>query len=168
MNRFVFQRLFTLFISTMSLKSKLLQNIIKPPFVLCTSFLRLLGKCFRLNYKQISVVFNLYFQGALLLISGALPLISAFENVIINLNWRGWVLLFVCAFYFGIYIIGFIAIIRHYHLPLEYSFETCVKDLLLIAEKCHISYQAINLIIFIFWWLTLIGVNVCFSYCIIN
>jgi uncharacterized membrane protein HdeD (DUF308 family) len=152
----------------MSHKSKLLQNIVMLPFVLCTSFLRLLGKCFRLNYKQISVIFNLYFQGALLLISGVLPLISAFKNVIIGPNWYGWVLLFVCALYFSIYIIGFIAIIRHYHLPLENAFDTCVKDLLLVAEKWHISYQTINLIIFIFWWLTLIGVNICFSYCIVK
>lgn len=36
------------------------------PFGLCVLFLLLLGKLFGLTYKQISVVFNLWVQGAVL------------------------------------------------------------------------------------------------------
>ena len=44
------------------------------PFGLCVLFLLLLGKLFGLTYKQISVVFNLWVQGAVLTLSGLAPL----------------------------------------------------------------------------------------------
>lgn len=40
------------------------------PFGMCVLFLLLLGKLFGLTYKQISVVFNLWVQGAVLALSG--------------------------------------------------------------------------------------------------
>lgn len=43
------------------------------PFGLCVLFLLLLGKLFGLTYKQISVVFNLWVQGAVLALSGMVP-----------------------------------------------------------------------------------------------
>ena len=43
------------------------------PFGLCVLFLLLLGKLFGLTYKQISVVFNLWVQGAVLALSGMAP-----------------------------------------------------------------------------------------------
>ena len=43
------------------------------PFGLCVLFLLLLGKLFGLTYKQISVVFNLWVQGAVLALSGLAP-----------------------------------------------------------------------------------------------
>ena len=43
------------------------------PFGLCVLFLVLLGKLFGLTYKQISVVFNLWVQGAVLALSGLAP-----------------------------------------------------------------------------------------------
>ena len=43
------------------------------PFGLCVLFLLLLGKLFGLTYKQISVVFNLWVQGAVLTLSGMAP-----------------------------------------------------------------------------------------------
>ncbi len=44
------------------------------PFGLCVLFLLLLGKLCGLTYKQISVVFNLWLQGGVLMLSGLLPL----------------------------------------------------------------------------------------------
>ena len=43
------------------------------PFGLCVLFLLLLGKLVGLTYKQISVVFNLWVQGAVLALSGLAP-----------------------------------------------------------------------------------------------
>ena len=51
--------------------------IILVPFGACVVFLLLLGKCLGLSYKQISVIFNLYTQGGLLLLSSLLPLVAA-------------------------------------------------------------------------------------------
>ena len=44
------------------------------PFGLCVLFLLLLGKLFGLTYKQISVVFNLWVQGAVLALSSFITL----------------------------------------------------------------------------------------------
>jgi hypothetical protein len=46
------------------------------PFGLCVLFLLLLGKLFGLTYKQISVVFNLWVQGAFWHCQAWLPLES--------------------------------------------------------------------------------------------
>ena len=43
------------------------------PFGLCVLFLLLLGKLLGLTYKQISVIFNLWAQGAVLALSGLAP-----------------------------------------------------------------------------------------------
>ena len=43
------------------------------PFNLCVLFLICLGKICGLTYKQISVVFNLWVQGAVLTLSGLAP-----------------------------------------------------------------------------------------------
>ena len=43
------------------------------PFRLCVLFLLLLGKLLGLTYKQISVVFNLWVQGAVLALSWLAP-----------------------------------------------------------------------------------------------
>ena len=51
-----------------------IKYIITIPFALCVLFLQGLGKCFRLTYEQISVIFNLWIQGGVLVLSGCLPL----------------------------------------------------------------------------------------------
>lgn len=150
------------------MSQKIPHKILLFSFTLCTRFLSLLGKCMGLNYKQISVIFNLYLQGGLLAVSGTLPLGAAIWRVATNPHWHGWLLLFLCAVYLSIYIAGFITIIRHYHLPMESAFDLCVKDLLWIAEKWHMSYHAVNIVIFVFWWLSVIGMNIYISYCIIT
>ena len=43
-----------------------IKYIIIIPFALCVLFLRGHGKCFRLTYEQISVIFNLWIQGGVL------------------------------------------------------------------------------------------------------
>ena len=144
----------------------LFATLVLIPFGLCVGFLLVLGKSLGLSYKQISVIFNLYLQGGLLLLSGVLPLLAVgvtmldcpcVPHVLLTLMWGS---------YFSIYIVGFIWLIRHYHLPLEYSFDLCVADLQKVARYWHISYHATNLIIFVAWWLALVGVNVVMARCV--
>lgn len=54
-----------------------IKYIIIIPFALCVLFLRGLGKCFRLTYEQISVIFNLWIQGGVLVLSGCLPFVQS-------------------------------------------------------------------------------------------
>lgn len=134
-------------------------KVVLLPFMLCAGFLFLLGKCLGLSYKKISVIFNLYLQGGVLALSGMMPLIAIIWNMLNHASCIGWLVLLLCISYASIYVVGFVGLLRHYHLPMDYAFDLCVKDLGVVASKWHISYHAVNLVIFICWWLSFIGMN---------
>ena len=130
------------------------------PFGLCVLFLLLLGKLFGLTYKQISVVFNLWVQGAVLALSGLAPVVVAVFKMTESFS-LGWQALSVFFALYGIaYVYGFIKMLKHYHLPFDAAFDLCVDDLKRIAVKWHTTYEMVNLIIFILLYLILLGLNV--------
>jgi hypothetical protein len=124
----------------------------------------LLGKLFGLTYKQISVVFNLWVQGALLTLSGLAPLGFTLYKLQESLS-LGWFLgALVLACYGGVYVYAFIKMLLHYHLPFDDAFDLCVKDLMWVAEKWHTTYHMVNLLIFILFYLILLGLNILTCY----
>ena len=131
------------------------------PFGLCVLFLLLLGKLFGLTYKQISVVFNLWVQGGLLMLSGIAPLGAMIfrmcNNGLTTIYIIGVVAL---AFYAYLYIRGFTWMIRHYHLPFNDAYYLCVRDLRWLARKWHTTYYIVNLLIFVIFYLILFGFNI--------
>ena len=138
------------------------------PFGLCVLFLHLLGKLFGLTYKQISVVFNLWVQGAVLALSGLAPLRVTFYKLQESFS-LGWFLgALVLACYGGVYVYAFIKMLRHYHLPFDDAFNLCVKDLMRIAEKWHTTYHMVNLLIFILFYLILLGLNILICHYLIS
>lgn len=137
------------------------------PFGCCALFLLILGKCLGLNYKQISVYFNLYLQGTVLMISGAMPLIASVYNFYTNISWLNSLLIVLMSFYWSLYIVGLCWMIKHYKGDTEYAFNLCVADLKAIAQLWRLSYYTVNLIIFIGWWLSLLYINIFLAYQII-
>ena len=129
------------------------------PFGLCVLFLRLLGKLFGLTYKQISVVFNLWVQGAVLALSGLAPAGVAMYKMwgAFSMNWL--LMTIILALYGMVYVYGFIRMLKHYHLPFDYAFDLCVEDLNWVAMKWHTTYQMVNIIIFVLLYLILLGIN---------
>lgn len=137
-----------------------MKYLISIPFALCVLFLQLLGKCFGLTYKQISVVFNLWIQGGMLVLSAWLPFV---QNLMCqNRAHAGlWWVIIICALCYGIvYLWAFVLMLRHYRLPFDRAFDQCVNDLLRIASIWHCSYNAVNIIIFIIIFLLLLGLNI--------
>ena len=133
--------------------------VIDKLFLLCVKFLEWLGKMTGFNYKQISVVFNIYIQGGILLVSSCMPLIK----VIIwgsDIDWK-WRILFFggCFIYIGLYVYGVYRLYKRYHTPLEYAFDLCVDDLLFMSRKWRISYNAVNILIFVIGWILCGGFN---------
>ena len=133
--------------------------VIDKLFLLCVKFLEWLGKMTGFNYKQISVVFNIYIQGGILLVSSCLPLIK----VIIwgsDIDWK-WRILFFggCFIYIGLYVYGVDRLYKRYHTPLEYAFDLCVDDLLYLSRKWRMSYNAVNILIFVIGWIICVGFN---------
>ena len=136
------------------------------PFGFCVMFLRLLGKLFGLTYKQISVVFNLWVQGGILALSGLAPFGIAVCKMMESFS-VGWLALSAVLEIYGIaYVYAFIKMLRHYHLPFDAAFDLCVDDLLRLAKKWHTTYQIVNLLIFILFYLIIFGLNILICYCL--
>ena len=128
-------------------------------FMLCVYFLEWLGKMTGLNYKKISVVFNIYIQGGILLVSSCLPLIKV---ILCNSDngGKGRILFFGgCLIYIGLYVYGLYRLYKRYHTPLEYAFDLCVDDLLFLSKKWGMSYNAVNILIFVIGWFLCVGLN---------
>ena len=134
------------------------------PFIFCVVILRLLGKAFNLTYNQISVVFNLWLQGALVTLSGMAPAAAAVYKLCTSGSalWLAATVLLLA--YAAVYIFGFIRMLRHYHLPFDDAFWLCVKDLEELAKKWHTTYEMVNLIIFVLLFLVLSGANIWLAY----
>ena len=137
-----------------------IKYIIIIPFALCVLFLRGLGKCFRLTYEQISVIFNLWIQGGVLVLSGCLPFVQSLMCPFQAPEGMRWIIRICALFYALMYLVGFVLMLRHYRLPFNRAFDRCVGDLLHIDSIWHCSYYAVNIIIFVILFLLLIGFNI--------
>lgn len=138
------------------------------PFGVCVVFLRLLGLISGLSYKHISVIFNLYIQGTVLLLTGWLPCIVGITCATISPSVENIIAIVLGACYGNMYLKGFIWMMKHYKLPMDEAFDLCVDDLRMIAKKWNKSYYTVNIIIFIVWYLALIGINLYTAYNIYN
>ena len=130
------------------------------PFGLCVLFLLLLGKIIGLTYKQISVVFNLWLQGAILALSGLAPFGVAFYKLIESFSVSWMILTIILACYGLVYLYSFLKMLQHYHLPFDNAFDLCVRDLKWYAKKWHTTYYIVNLLIFVLFYLILLGFNI--------
>lgn len=129
------------------------------PFGLCVLFLLLLGKLFGLTYKQISVVFNLWVQGAVLVLSGLAPAGVTIYKIWESFSVNRLLLTIILTLYGIVHVYGFIRMLKHYHLPFDDAFDLCVEDLVWLAKKWNTTYQMVNIIIFVILYLILLGLN---------
>ena len=139
---------------------KLLKFLVSIPFSLCVIFLQLLGKCTGLSYVQISVVFNLWIQGGVLVLSGCLPFVQSLMCSSQTHEGMWWVIMICALFYASVYLMGFVLMLRHYRLPFNRAFDRCVSDLQRIAHVWHCSYYAVNITIFVIFFLLLLSLNI--------
>ena len=135
------------------------KSVVLLPFMLCVGFLLLLGKLCGLTYKQISVVFNLWVQGAVLMLSGLAPAAAAIYKLASGSSPIWLAVAALLLVYAAAHVYGFVRMLQHYHLPFDRAFDLCVKDLILWAKKWHTTYEMTNLIIFVLLFLILIGLN---------
>ena len=135
------------------------KSTVLKPFMLCVRFLLLLGKLCGMTYKQISVVFNLWLQGAVLMLSGLAPAATAIYKLASGGSPIWLAVTALLLVYAAAHVYGFVRMLQHYHLPFDRAFDLCVKDLILWAKKWHTTYEMTNLIIFVLLFLILIGLN---------
>ena len=144
------------------------KSTVLQPFMLCVRFLLLLGKLCGMTYKQISVVFNLWLQGAVLMLSGLAPAAAAIYKLASGSSPIWLAVAALLLVYAAANIYGFVRMLQHYHLPFDRAFDLCVEDLFLWAKKWNTTYEAANLIIFVLLFLAFIGMNCFAAYYIYN
>ena len=132
-------------------------------FRTCTTFLSILGRILNCSYEKISVLFNLYFQGILLGISGILPLLTKIYLLRVSCSLPDVLMCIILLGYASIYGVGLFILFKHYPPYWIWSFYQCVNDLQKLAGYIHMSYIVVNILIFICWWASLIAFN--FSIC---
>ena len=144
---------------------KWIKYTIAIPFALCVLFLQGLGRYFRLTYKQISVVFNLWIQGGVLVLSASLPLVVYVAGECCDVSYDDSIstldlfAIFALLGYFLLYLWLYVLTLRHYGGSFDWAFDRCVSDLQKVAHAWCCSYQCVNLIIFVGFFLLLIGIN---------
>ena len=138
------------------------KSVVLQPFMLCVRFLLLLGKLCGMTYKQISVVFNLWLQGAVLMLSRMAPAAAAIYKLACGGSTIWMAVAALLLVYAAAHVYAFVRMLQHYHLPFDRAFDLCVDDLFLWAKKWNTTYEAANLIIFVLLFLVFIGLN-CFA-----
>jgi hypothetical protein len=103
-------------------------------------------------------------QGAVLMLSGMAPFGIAIYKMLESFS-MGWLLLtIILALYGAAYLYAFMKMLHHYHLPFDAAFDLCVDDLKRIAVRWHTTYEMVNLLIFILFYLVLLCLNVLLCY----
>ena len=129
---------------------------------LCVLILTGLCSVFNTTYQGVSVAVNLWLQGGILVMTSLLPVIRLLRRKPCS-----FLKISVWSAYAILNIVGFIWVISHYHMPINYAFNLCVADLGHLALSFNVSYMTINILIFVVGFLTLFCINV-FSYSTVN
>ena len=138
-----------------------IKYLVNIPFNICVHFLLGMGKVLHLNYVQISVIFNLWIQGTILMISGVIPFILYIYFVLTDKIALNIELLTAVGLMSILYIATYSII------PYQRAFDLCVNDLLRIGRYINHSYNFVNIIIFIVLYIILLLLNAIITWYII-
>lgn len=113
-------------------------------FSICAAFLYVLGWFLGLNYKEISVYFNLYFQTIVPIVIGVYFVGKYFINKRLNI----FSLLTIVMLVGNIYLLLWVHK-RYPIVKINYSFNKCVADLQWLAKYFKTQYVDVNIYIFV-------------------
>lgn len=130
-------------------------------FTLCTDFLEFLAQVFHTTYYRMSVYFNIYFQGGVLLLSAlALFICSAVVTYQDGFQTK-------TNFLMGYSLVQMLCVALaffRYRPPVDSAYFKCYYDLLTISMHNMVIYAMVNILIFIVVYLLLLISNIWLSY----
>lgn len=130
-------------------------------FTLCTDFLEFLAQVFHTTYYRMSVYFNIYFQGGVLLLSA----LALFICSVVVTYQDGFQTKTNFLMVYAIVQMLFIALAFYrYRPPLDSAYYRCFYDLLTISMHNMVIYALVNILIFIVFYLMLLISNIWLSY----
>ena len=128
-------------------------------FDACCRLMQFAGQTFGFSYKEICVIGNLYVQGGLLWLLG---IAAAIEGVRLlpRAGARFAKVLSVFGILDGIISTALFAwLVVHYRGGAEAAFDRCVDDLLQLAARLRITYQELNILIFVVGFLAVLALQ---------
>ena len=121
-------------------------------FDICCKIMSSLGHLLGLSYKEICVIGNIYIQGGILVLSSFAPFFALIKKMRTKAS-TGKGLYLLPSIIYGISCCFlFLLVCLRYIFPLTETFDKCVFDLNILANFLNISYEAVNILIFIVLW----------------
>ena len=122
-------------------------------FGVCCGCLYGLGLIFGYSYKEICVIINIYLESGLCLLS-VLWVTWITIRQFIRIRSIGSGVLMTGGIAYGVVgLLLFLWICNHYAMPMNDAFDLCYHELIQLAKEYHTTYNNVNYIIFIIFFL---------------
>ena len=129
-------------------------------FGACCGCLYGLGLILGLSYKEICVIVNIYLESALCLLSVLWVTWISIRRYMRTRTVGSGVLMVGGIVYGAVGTALFLWICNHYYMPMNDAFDLCYYELIQLAKEYHTSYNNVNYIIFIIFFLACILGNI--------
>lgn len=129
-------------------------------FGACCGCLYGLGLILGLSYKEICVIVNIYLESALCLLSVFFVTWISIQRFMRTRTVGSGVLMVGGIVYGAVGTALFLWICNHYDMPMNDAFDLCYQELIQLAKEYHTTYNNVNYIIFIIFFLACILGNI--------
>lgn len=129
------------------------RNIDECFFGLCCGSLYVIGMLFGCSYKEICVIINIYLESGLCLLSILWVTWITIRRFLRTKTIGSGVLMIGGIAYGFVGIALFLWICSHYYMPMNDAFDLCYHELIQLAKEYHTTYNIVNYVIFILFFL---------------
>lgn len=128
-------------------------------FSVCCAEMGAVGLAWGLTYKEICVIINIYMEASLCLLATLYLTWTTIRYCVRRKSPVSLIMAIVINAYCVVCLIGFLWICHHYAMPLPDAFDTCVIELRKLARQYHTTYNVVNYMIFIIFFLAHVVIN---------
>ena len=121
--------------------------------VACCGWLYAIGLILGYSYKEICVIINIYLESGLCLLSVLWVTWITIRMFTITRSIGSGVLMVGGIAYGVVGIALFLWICNHYYMPMNDAFDLCYHELIQLAKEYHTTYNNVNYVIFILFFL---------------
>ena len=129
------------------------RNIDECFFGVCCGCLYGLGQILGYSYKEICVIINIYLESGLCLLSVLWVTWITIRKFTKTRSIGSGVLMVGGIAYGFVGIALFLWICNHYYMPMNDTFDLCYHELIQLAKEYHTTYNNVNYVIFIIFFL---------------
>ena len=122
-------------------------------FGACCGSLYVLGLALGFTYKEICVIVNIYLEAGLCVLFGLWVTWTCINSFRSSKTWGRMILMLSGIAYGLLYLIAFLWLCNHYAMPMNDAFDLCYRELIALSKAYHTTYNNVNYVIFILFFL---------------